>query len=230
MARRSTKTKVKETKKEESYFDKLESEVTSNQSKLSLILGALIVLVVGVLLFNYFNRPTPEVGPSQQSEEQEGDVAPSELPGTYTVKEGDTLFAIAERYYNDGYKYTEIAKENNLESVDLLEPGQVLQIPRLETASASPEPSPEATPTPSPTPVTEEQTVSPGQKGGIPPTTTEFGPAITGDTYTVVEGDWLSTIAARAYGDVLAYNRLAEANNIQNPDLIFPGMVLSIPH
>ena len=59
--------------------------------------------------------------------------------------------------------------------------------------------------------------------------TTVWGEKIAGDTYTVTDGDWLSTIAARAYGDVYAYQKIAVANNISNPDLILPGQVLKLP-
>lgn len=210
------------------YIERLESEVQNNQSRLSLILGALIVLVVGILVFNYFNRPKPEVGPSQQTNQQ-ADVSPDNLPGKYTVKEGDTLFSVAEKYYNDGYKYTEIAKANNLEDVNQLTAGQVLDIPKLEAvASASPSVSPSETPTETPS---ESPLVVPSETPTrVSQGNTTWGPVITTNTYTVQEGDWLSKIADRAYGDPMAYQKLAQANNIANPDLIEPGMVLTIPH
>lgn len=51
--------------------------------------------------------------------------------------------------------------------------------------------------------------------------------------YTVVPGDWLSTIAAQdeIFGDWKAWRRLFEANRdrILEPNLIFPGQVLTIP-
>jgi LysM repeat protein len=56
--------------------------------------------------------------------------------------------------------------------------------------------------------------------------------------YTVQAGDWLSKIAAKYYGDVLAYPTIVEANNAQadddypdiaDPDLIEPGWLLCIP-
>lgn len=211
-----------------SYFDKLESDIKTNQSTLSLVLGVLIVLIVGVLLFNYINRnKEAELGPSQQISE-EGDVSPGSLPGKYTVKEGDTLFLIAEKYYTDGYKYTEIAKANSLASVDLIETGQVLEIPKLATEVAEAEPTTQPSETPSETKVTAEvDTKEQEATGGG--NTTIWGPKIEANEYTVVEGDWLSTIAARAYGDIMAYQKLAEANNLINPDLILPGQVLKIP-
>ncbi len=188
------------------YVDRLESQVQSNQSKLSMVLGALIILVVGILVFNYFNRGA-DLGPAQQTEMQQGDVSPQNLPGKYTVKEADTLFQIAEKYYGDGYKYPEIAKINNLTNPDQIDKGQVLEIPKLEVV-VPPQPK--------------EQEIAGVQK-------TTWGPEITSDTYTVVKGDWLSKIAGRAYGDIFAYDKIAKANNIKNPDLIEPGMVLSIP-
>ena len=183
-----------------------------------MILGALIVLVVGFLVFNYFNKDGADLGPAQNTQQEEvvkGDVSPDKLPGRYTVKEGDTLFLIAEKYYQDGNKFEDLAKANNLTDVNSIVLGQDLEIPKLEDM-ATPAPQVEATPAPAET----------ATGGPI----VDWGPAISGDTYTVAEGDWLSTIAARAYnGDVLSYQKLAQANNISNPNLIYPGQVLSIP-
>lgn len=218
MARQRKTTKTKTTKSSETYFDKLENEIKSNNSPFSLILGALIILVIGVLIFNFFNQRGQEVGPANQTE-QTGDITPDKLPGKYTVKEGDTLFTIAEYYYQDGYKFDEIAEANKLEDVNVLTTGQVLEIPKPEEALVEASPSP----SPSESPIVEAET---GTGGGD---TTVWGEKITGETYTVVEGDWLSTIAARAYNDIMAYTKIAEANNIANPDLIFPGQVLKLP-
>lgn len=215
------------------YFERDGTDLKTNQSKLSLVLGALIVLVVGILIFNYFNKPIPEVGPAQNTQ-TEGDVSPENLPGKYTVKEGDTLFLIAEKYYQDGEKFTEIARVNNLTNTDMIEVGQVLEIPKLETDSTQTSPAPTASPTASPE--TTEQPAAPADGKGTQMDSgtgggniTIWGPKIEDNTYTVVEGDWLSKIAGRAYGDILAYQKLAEVNNIINPDYIVPGMVLTIP-
>lgn len=48
-------------------------------------------------------------------------------------------------------------------------------------------------------------------------------------TYTVVSGDTLWAISERLYGDGSAYQRIADASGIKNPDLIHPGQVLRIP-
>lgn len=62
-----------------------------------------------------------------------------------------------------------------------------------------------------------------------PPSSAAEAP--TEQTYTVAEGDTLSAIAERHYGDANAWNRIFEANRDQldNPDLIQPGQVLRIP-
>ncbi|MDO8573283.1 MAG: LysM peptidoglycan-binding domain-containing protein [Candidatus Daviesbacteria bacterium] len=185
------------------YLEKLESGIESNQSKVSLVLGALIVLVIGVLIFNYFNRSKSDLGPAQQtSQETQQDVSPDQLPGKYTVKEGDTLFVIAEKYYTDGEKFSEIAIANNLTNADQIATGQVIELPKLTVQEPL------------------------GTGGG---NTTIWGEKIDGNTYTVVDGDWLSTIAGRAYGDIMAFDKIAKANNISNPDIIEPGTVLNLP-
>lgn len=222
------KNKQYQTDKSEAYFDKVSNQVESNQSRLTMVLGGLIILVVVILLFNYFNRSKPSVGPSQQTEQTQEDVSPQNLPGKYTIKEGDTLFTIAEKYYNNGYKYTEIARVNNLSDPNIIETGQQLEIPKLsdQNLSAASTPNPQEMQSPEPTPKTSPSSQSQSETQQAQ----SWGTQITGDTYTVAEGDWLSTISARAYGgDITAYTRIAQANNIQNPDLIYSGTILKIP-
>jgi nucleoid-associated protein YgaU len=52
-----------------------------------------------------------------------------------------------------------------------------------------------------------------------------------GKTYTVVQGDSLSKIAKREYGDASKWRQIYQANRdvIENPDLIEPGQNLIIP-
>jgi nucleoid-associated protein YgaU len=55
--------------------------------------------------------------------------APEPAVRTYTVVSGDTLWAIAERFYGDGSKYQQIADASGIANPDLIQPGQVLTIP-----------------------------------------------------------------------------------------------------
>ncbi|KAA0074195.1 LysM peptidoglycan-binding domain-containing protein [Mycolicibacterium sp. P9-64] len=54
-------------------------------------------------------------------------------------------------------------------------------------------------------------------------------PAPAVQTYTVVSGDTLWAISERYYGDGNRYQEIANASGIDNPDLIHPGQVLTIP-
>lgn len=104
----------------------------------------------------------------------------------YTVKSGDTLYEIAMRY---GTTVQEIAQINNISNPNLIFPGQQLRI-----LSNSTVPSQETRAT-----------------GSI--------------TYTVQRGNTLSQIA-RAYN--VTVEHIVELNNIQNPNLIYPGQKLRI--
>ena len=48
---------------------------------------------------------------------------------THTVQSGDTLWAIAKKYYGNGSQYTKIASANGIGNPNLIHPGQVFTIP-----------------------------------------------------------------------------------------------------
>jgi nucleoid-associated protein YgaU len=254
--------KVNRPAKKTSVLDRFQMDLNKERSYTNLVLGVLVVLVLGVLLFNFvskqnfFGNNSGNLGPAQQTENTQNpqpgeDVAVGSLPGKYTVKEGDTLFNIAQKYYNDGYQYTKIAQENHMDDVNSISVGQVIDIPKIDQQVAaadttssptpaanetSPTPAPSATsaPTdiPAPTPVAmqpDQNQSNPdnGQGGAV--NQTIWGEKIDGTTYTVQSGDWLSKIAGRAYGDIMQYQKIAEANHITDPNLIEPGTVLQIP-
>ena len=51
----------------------------------------------------------------------------------YTIEKGDTLWAIATKYYDDGSKYPHIVDANIevIKNADLIYPGQVIRIPEV---------------------------------------------------------------------------------------------------
>ena len=55
--------------------------------------------------------------------------AATPAPQTYTVQRGDTLSAIAKRFYGHAGEYRRIAAVNNIANPDLIHPGQQLVIP-----------------------------------------------------------------------------------------------------
>lgn len=122
---------------------------------------------------------------------------------TYIVQRGDTLFRIAQRF---GTTVSAIASANGITNATLIYPGQRLIIPG---ASGTP-------------------IVIPTTAPGNPPraTATPVSGTSSGGTHVVQRGETLFRIALR-YG--VTVQALQQANNIQNPNLIFAGQVLIIP-
>ena len=57
----------------------------------------------------------------------------------YQVKEGDTLWQIAEKFYGSGFNMKEIIKANNITNPDMIEKGQILIIPSVKSKSSTQE-------------------------------------------------------------------------------------------
>ena len=84
-----------------------------------MVLGAIVIVVVGVLVVNYFkDRGSTIPG---LSEENVGKI--------HTVVAGETLWSIAERYYGSGFNWVDISNANNLDNPGAIEAGQKLTIP-----------------------------------------------------------------------------------------------------
>jgi nucleoid-associated protein YgaU len=248
---RTRKTKAAAPKKttrvsRDTFWQSAQKDIKTNQSAISIVLGILILVVLGFSIFNFIRgNSNGNLIPAQQTQNQQAtnttpsstpqptDVAKASLPGQYTVKSGDTLFTIAQQYYDNGYQYTELAKANNIADVNNISVGQTLQVPNLQIAQAQPQKTspPQVSPNPSASPqMTTQQNTQLVQGGtGGSADQTEWGEKITGTSYTVQSGDWLSKIAGRAYGDIYQYQKLAAANHIPNPDVIEPGTVIQIP-
>ncbi|WP_233208611.1 LysM peptidoglycan-binding domain-containing protein [Planomicrobium sp. MB-3u-38] len=159
---------------------------------------------------------------------------------TYTVKAGDTLYSIAQRFNTTVAK---IAAANNIANVNLLRIGQVLIIPGTSTA---PPPATSTTYTvkagdtlysiaqrfnttvakiAAANNITNVNLLRIGQVLKIPGTSTAPPPATT-VKYTVKAGDTLYSIALR-YNTTVA--KIAAANNITNVNFLRIGQVLIIP-
>jgi hypothetical protein len=71
----------------------------------------------------------PVVEATEEAFEEANPEPAPEPARTYTVVSGDTLWAIAERFYGEGNKYQVIADASGVSNPDLIYPGQVLTIP-----------------------------------------------------------------------------------------------------
>lgn len=204
-----------------------------NESKISAILGALVILVVAVMVVNYFRNLRPGDTTGGVSTEQ-----PAATPSVkmHTVERGESLWTIAEKYYSDGYKWTEIRDANDLTNSDSLNAGQELIIPTVEAIAASPVASSSPIAQVSPSPIvtsTPVATISPSSSPVATPEKPEVivpsTEKITGDKYTVVSGDSLWEIAERAYGNGNKWVEIAKANNLKNPNVIHSGNSFTLP-
>jgi putative chitinase len=130
----------------------------------------------------------------------------------YTIVPGDDLWAISVKVYGDGYRWTEIARANNLTDPSLIHAGNKLTIPSGKSGIVARGQVVE------PTEMTSQD--SEAQKGSL---------KISGVTYTIESGDDLWDIAVRAYGDGYKWVDIAKANNLTDPNLIFSGNILKLP-
>lgn len=190
----------------------LNKKIKFDESTVSMVLGALVVIVVGLLVYNYFvANKKAEQGSSPQKVETTGPTSTvgaesggsvagfsGSLPTTHVVAQGEDLWKISLTYYGSGYNWVDIAKENKIGNPNLIAAGVKLSIPKVEPKAVA--------------------VVTP--PGSI---------TITGSSYTVAKGDTLWEVAVRAYGDGFRWVDIAKANKLANPGLIHPGNVLSIP-
>lgn len=181
-------------------FKELQKRFESTESYVSLVLGIAVVLVVGVLVFNFIKN-RGEVTPAATTTTTDEEKMTSSTPGgSHTVAFGETLWSISEKYYKTGYNWVDLVKANNLTNADDIKEGATLVIPEV-------------------TPIFPEGEVASGE-------TVKKQEA---KTYTVVPGDTLWDIAVAQYGDGYKWSAIAQANVLVNPDLIHAGNVLTLP-
>ncbi|WP_051711066.1 LysM peptidoglycan-binding domain-containing protein [Streptomyces sp. NRRL S-350] len=182
----------------------------------------------------------------------------AEQQPTYTVRDSrpaDSLWSIAERQLGSGERWVEIAKLNDgrvmedsgvrFDADRPIQPGWDLLMP----ADAKPDEAkgPNAASTPAPSgdatqgaPGTAQAT-PPANPQADSPTAPQPGESDGSGgrhTVTVQAGDSLSAIAQRELGDGEEWPKLFEANKgvqapdgerLTNPDVVVPGMVLTVP-
>src|SRR3989344_1302415 len=203
------------------------------ESTISMLFGAVSIILVGVLLINYFSKRTDtnpriiEIGDEENTSR------------THVVQEGEQLWGISEKYYGTGYNWVDIAKANNIENADEIEAGQTLIIPEISpiVASTGTEASPTTFPIeneiPSETPVATETAIPTATKTPSPTVITENGQGAVSTeatTHTVSEGETLWSIAEKYYKSGFNWTDIAETNRIENPNEIEEGIVIFIPN
>lgn len=117
-------------------LDELRERLNLRENYVSMGLGLLVVLVVGVFIFNSLTGRTREGAITEEAEtteeaEKEAAGVTGELPTTYKVKEGEDLWAISEKFYGSGYNWVDIVEANEISNPDLIEAGSELTIPAV---------------------------------------------------------------------------------------------------
>lgn len=181
------------------------------ESYSSFLLGIVVVIVAVLFGVTLIRQQTHVQQTSSLSTGPTPTVAPSPTPGvTYTengntyyiVKPNDSLWSIAASVYNNGYKWSEIAKANNLTNPGTIFTGNKLLLPNPPTSS---------------------------ELGKMMQNNNAQSNDITANTYTIQKGDTLWDIAVRAYSNGYKWTEIAKTNSLANPDLIFSGNMLTIP-
>ena len=176
-------------------------QLKNPDSLVSLFLGVAVVVVTGVLIFNYVREKKADVAKSETKKEQQQKSATNmSLPATYTVAEGDSLWSIAQKYFGSGYNWVDIATANTLVDANLIEVGQKLTVPNVPKRP-------------------EGQTLSNSVVVKMP----------ADGKYTVKLGETLWTISADVYGTGFRWEEIAKKNNLSNPNTIHAGNVLQLP-
>ena len=183
-----------------------------NENLISTIMGGVVVVVMAAMIFNYFKtfNKSGQITDEAAVNLSEEEVLSKELPTTYKVVKGDDLWHISERFYNSGYNYVDIAKANKLVNASLIETDQELVIPKVEAKKAT---------------VLKEAKIEKTEVKSAKIT-------IEGGKYTTVKGDYLWSIAVRAYGDGYAWTKIYTANKAKignNPSWLFTGVELALP-
>jgi nucleoid-associated protein YgaU len=180
----------------------------SRDDMVSMFLGLVVVVAVVGFIVNFIEKRKGNIDiPGVKSDLKMGEKNEQKQGSNnlVTVKKGDSLWKIAVERYNDGYKWTEIAKANNLNNPGLIFDGQELVLPEIGVIKA-------------------EEIINDG-KGGVISTIGQEQ-----IEYKVVLGDSLWKIAESFYKDGNKWTEIWQDNRgkLNSPDKLEIGMILVV--
>lgn len=164
-----------------------------NEQNISMLLGVVVVILVGSLLYNYFKsvNKSSDGDTSSTSTPEEQVQVPSgdKLPADYTVQKGDTLWSISQKAYGSGYNWVDVYSANKDvigNNSNRLLADTKINLPKVE------------------------------------PKMVQALPATTGEKteYTVQKGDTLWSILVKSCSNGYLWSNVAKENNIANANQI----------
>ncbi|KKT67516.1 MAG: hypothetical protein UW60_C0005G0030 [Candidatus Woesebacteria bacterium GW2011_GWA2_44_33] len=196
-----------------------------NENAISTLMGAVVIVVIAGLIFNYFRTANLKTWQGillndQQTATTEKKDEPinDKLIATYKVVKGDDLWHISEKYYKSGYNYVDIMSENKITGKGVITAGMELRIPKVDPKKI--------------TVVETKKEIAISDKGNvIKAEVNPSGKPIEVGEYTTQKGDSYWKLAVRAYGDGFKWTKIYWANKkvFVNPDLIYSGVKITIP-
>ncbi len=159
----------------------------------SFIVGAIFIIIIGILTYSIISGKQTKKEPVSTTKEA------VVLPIEHVVQTDESLWTIAEKYYQSGYNWVDVASANSLVNPDYITVGQKLIIPDVKPKIVE-------------SGQIESATISAPKHAQI----------------TVKQGDTLWNIAVNEYGSGYEWLEIARLNTIANPDLIYPGTVLRL--
>ena len=192
-----------------------------NENTISTLMGAVVIVVIAGLIFNYFRTANLKTWQGVLLNEQETattdkieDGSSDKLIATYKVIKGDDLWHISEKYYKSGYNYVDIMNENKISGKGVITAGMELRIPKVEPRKI--------------TVLELKKEIALSDKGDVVKSNSS---AIEVGEYMTQAGDSYWKIAVRAYGDGYKWTKIYWANKrlFADPDMIFTGVKITIP-
>lgn len=160
--------------------------------------------------------PVPQVSiiPPELFPPAKTNLATNEPIKTHAVKQGETLFEIAGRYYGTGHMWRQLAKFNGITEKDgAVRAGMKLQIPAKDVLAGRTT-QPDVQPRPAPGPKRQPAVAKPEVRLA---------------TYTVRKGETLGDISRKVLGTSKRWKEIADFNRIDDEDTILAGTVLKLP-
>ena len=113
-------------------FRKRVENVKWQDSYSGIVLAAIVVVVIGLLVANYFTKSRGQIGTGENTAETVSQEEASSK--TYKVVSGDSLSLIANKVYGSYDYWPVLARVNNITNPNIITPNQELKLPEKSQA------------------------------------------------------------------------------------------------